>query len=71
MRTLWGKRGWRNSYPQRRFPCAVAHATGKEVAKLPLTPPRVLEVIDGKDMGLDFSHIKRDWALNTIGFSYR
>ena len=51
--------------------CAVAHATGKEVAKLPLTPPRVLEVIDGKDMGLDFSHIKRDWALNTIGFSYR
>ena len=51
--------------------CAIAQATGKEVANLPLTPPRVLEVIDGKDIGLDFSHIKRDWALNTIGFSNR
>ena len=48
--------------------CAVANATGKPVNQLPLTPPRVLEVIDGKDGTMDFPHIDTDWAANTIGF---
>lgn len=49
--------------------CAVANATGQPVSKLPLTPPRVLEVIDGKDQAFDFTYIDRDWSKNTIGFS--
>ena len=73
MRTVWGKRAGEIPILNvgAAIACAVAQATGKEVAKLPLTPPRVLEVIDGKDVGLDFPHIKREWALNTIGYSYR
>jgi len=49
--------------------CAVADATGQPVNQLPLTPPHVLEVIDGKQGETDFRHIDRNWAKNTIRYS--
>ena len=49
--------------------CAVANATGQPVHQLPLTPPRVLKVIDGKDKTLNFPHISPVWKENTIGFA--
>ena len=48
--------------------CAVANATGQPVHQLPLTPPRVLQVLDGKDEILDFPHISSVWKDNTIRF---
>jgi CO/xanthine dehydrogenase Mo-binding subunit len=47
--------------------CAVARATGRAVAELPLTPPRVLQLLLAPDQKLDFSHIKGQWKENTIG----
>ena len=49
--------------------CAVANATGQPVHQLPLTPPKVLQIIDGKDAPLNFPHIKSNWKDNTIGFA--
>jgi len=49
--------------------CAVANATGQPVHQLPLTPPRVLQIIDGKDAKLNFPHISSIWKENTIGFA--
>lgn len=40
--------------------CAVSNATGKQVNELPLTPPRVLEMIDAKSAPLILDHIVRD-----------
>jgi len=49
--------------------CAVANATGQPVHQLPLTPPRVLQVLDGKDAILNFPHISPVWKDNTIRFA--
>ncbi|MCS3481135.1 CO/xanthine dehydrogenase Mo-binding subunit [Bradyrhizobium elkanii] len=46
--------------------CAVANATGKRVRELPLTPPRVLELLLERKPGLALSHIAEVWADNLI-----
>ncbi|MCA6100759.1 xanthine dehydrogenase family protein molybdopterin-binding subunit [Bradyrhizobium australafricanum] len=46
--------------------CAVANATGKRVQELPLTPPRVLELLLERKPGLALSHIAEVWADNLI-----
>ena len=46
--------------------CAVADALGKPVGELPLTPPRVLALIDGPSAPLDHPHISRRWADNIL-----
>ncbi|MFQ3453803.1 xanthine dehydrogenase family protein molybdopterin-binding subunit [Bradyrhizobium sp. UFLA01-814] len=46
--------------------CAVANATGKRVQKLPLTPPRVLELLLERKPGLALSHIAEVWADNLV-----
>ncbi|WP_324753225.1 xanthine dehydrogenase family protein molybdopterin-binding subunit [Roseovarius sp. Pro17] len=42
--------------------CAVANATGKPVNSLPLTPPRVADLIDGKLSAPEMSHVSLNWA---------
>ncbi|MDW9356467.1 molybdopterin-dependent oxidoreductase [Sinorhizobium meliloti] len=49
--------------------CAVSRAIGKPVHELPLTPPRVLELIMNAPRHLDHAHISRTWAHNTIADS--
>lgn len=46
--------------------CAVANAIGRPVSELPLTPPRVLELLLGAEKPLDFPHIAEEWAANTL-----
>ncbi|UHD43859.1 xanthine dehydrogenase family protein molybdopterin-binding subunit [Aureimonas altamirensis] len=46
--------------------CAVANAIGKPVGRLPLTPPRVLRLLHGRETPVAFPHIARDWAENTL-----
>jgi CO/xanthine dehydrogenase Mo-binding subunit len=46
--------------------CAVANATGKRVQELPLTPPRVLELILDRKPDLVLSHISDRWNDNLI-----
>jgi len=48
--------------------CAVADAIGKPVSELPLTPPRVLALIDGRTGPLDLPHIHPRWRDNTLAF---
>jgi CO/xanthine dehydrogenase Mo-binding subunit len=45
--------------------CAVADATGRNIDQIPLTPPRVLGVLDGAD-GIRHTHIPRDWRANVL-----
>ena len=40
--------------------CAVADATGKPVSELPLTPPRMLSLLQDREGVIDLKHI--DWA---------
>lgn len=47
--------------------CAVANATGKKVNELPLTPPRVLELMSEDSRSLDLEHIQSDWEKNVLG----
>ena len=47
--------------------CAVADAIGRPVSTLPLTPPRVLALLDGRDGPLDHPHIARNWRDNVLG----
>lgn len=49
--------------------CAVANATGKPVSRLPLTPPRVLELLISDEPRLDHPHISSDWSRNVIPLS--
>ncbi|WP_456668860.1 xanthine dehydrogenase family protein molybdopterin-binding subunit [Bradyrhizobium sp. USDA 3240] len=44
--------------------CAVANATGKRIQELPLTPPRVLELLLDRKQDLTFPHIADAWADN-------
>ena len=47
--------------------CAVAHATGRTVRQIPLTPPRVLDLIDGVEpSGPPLDQIKRRWSDNLL-----
>jgi CO/xanthine dehydrogenase Mo-binding subunit len=46
--------------------CAVANATGKRVQELPLTPPRVLELILDRKPDLAFPHISDTWTDNLV-----
>ena len=47
--------------------CAVARAIGKPVRQLPLTPPRVLGLIHGREPATEFPHVAPGWAANTLG----
>jgi CO/xanthine dehydrogenase Mo-binding subunit len=44
--------------------CAVARATERDVRDLPLTPPKVLALLQRRDPVPDFAHISADWAEN-------
>ncbi|WP_029080239.1 xanthine dehydrogenase family protein molybdopterin-binding subunit [Bradyrhizobium sp. th.b2] len=46
--------------------CAVANATGKRVQELPLTPPRVLELLLDSKQDLALTHIAAAWADNLV-----
>jgi CO/xanthine dehydrogenase Mo-binding subunit len=47
--------------------CAVANATGRPVREIPLTPPRVLDLIDGEGVsGPALAHIARRWSDNLL-----
>jgi CO/xanthine dehydrogenase Mo-binding subunit len=46
--------------------CAVANATGKRVQELPLTPPRVLELLLDRKQELALPHIAEAWADNLV-----
>jgi CO/xanthine dehydrogenase Mo-binding subunit len=46
--------------------CAVANATGKRVQELPLTPPRVLELLLGRKADLVFPEIAPRWRDNLL-----
>jgi CO/xanthine dehydrogenase Mo-binding subunit len=46
--------------------CAVANATGRRVQEIPLTPPRVLELMLGDNRPLEFPHIAPAWSDNVI-----
>ncbi len=46
--------------------CAVAHATGKQVSTLPLTPPRIAALIDGTVATLNLDHIDAHWSHNKL-----
>ncbi|GLK83884.1 aldehyde oxidase [Ancylobacter defluvii] len=46
--------------------CAVANATGARVQELPLTPPRVLAMLLGRQRELAFPHIRPAWDDNLV-----
>lgn len=46
--------------------CAVADATGKRIQELPLTPPRVLELLLGRKRDLTLPHIAGAWSDNLV-----
>ncbi|MGH8115634.1 MAG: molybdopterin cofactor-binding domain-containing protein, partial [Rhodanobacteraceae bacterium] len=46
--------------------CAVANATGLRVQETPLTPPRVLGLILGREPELTLRHISPDWWDNVF-----
>jgi CO/xanthine dehydrogenase Mo-binding subunit len=46
--------------------CAVSNAIGRRVQELPLTPPRVLELILGNDRALTLPHIADAWRDNVL-----
>ncbi|MCD2172562.1 xanthine dehydrogenase family protein molybdopterin-binding subunit [Rhizobium sp. C4] len=46
--------------------CAVANATGKPVRELPLTPPRVLGLLKGRETSPEFPHIAASFEANTL-----
>ena len=46
--------------------CAVSNATGRRVQEIPLTPPRVLELLMGNNPPLDFPHIAEAWRDNVL-----
>lgn len=46
--------------------CAVANATGKPIWELPLTPPRVLELLLDQRPTLSLPHIAEAWTDNLV-----
>lgn len=49
--------------------CAVANAIGKPIYELPLTPPRVLNLILNDHSMPELDHISRHWNENTLGMT--
>jgi CO/xanthine dehydrogenase Mo-binding subunit len=47
--------------------CAVARATGRDVSELPLTPPHVLSLIQGRTGRIDHPQISSQWSENLLG----
>jgi CO/xanthine dehydrogenase Mo-binding subunit len=50
--------------------CAVSNAISRRVQELPLTPPRVLELILGNDQPLKLRHIADAWRDNMLTRSF-
>jgi CO/xanthine dehydrogenase Mo-binding subunit len=46
--------------------CAVSNATGRRVQEIPLTPPRVLELLIGDEPSLHLPHIMDSWRDNLL-----
>ncbi|MFC3226120.1 xanthine dehydrogenase family protein molybdopterin-binding subunit [Marinibaculum pumilum] len=46
--------------------CAVANATGRPVHEIPLTPPRVLALLEGEGGPPELPHIAQDWRANLL-----
>jgi hypothetical protein len=46
--------------------CAAANATGKRVQELPLTPPRVLELLLNRKPELSLPHVAEAWMDNLV-----
>lgn len=46
--------------------CAVADATGRQVRRLPLTPPRVLGLLRGHDDNPDLEHLSGGWRQHVL-----
>lgn len=46
--------------------CAVANATGKQVSALPLTPPKIMALIDDRNPQLRHDHIRDEWLENVL-----
>ncbi|WP_137391031.1 xanthine dehydrogenase family protein molybdopterin-binding subunit [Rhodoligotrophos defluvii] len=46
--------------------CAVANAIGRRVQQTPLTPPRVLGLLLGREPDVDLPHIGDDWWDNVL-----
>ncbi|UPK37734.1 xanthine dehydrogenase family protein molybdopterin-binding subunit [Bradyrhizobium sp. 186] len=46
--------------------CAIADATGKPIRELPLTPPRVLELLLDQRSTLSLPHIAEAWTDNLV-----
>jgi CO/xanthine dehydrogenase Mo-binding subunit len=46
---------------------AVANAIGRPVTELPLTPPRLLALLSGREGGPQLDHISRHWSGNVLG----
>ncbi|MBS3650453.1 xanthine dehydrogenase family protein [Pseudaminobacter sp. 19-2017] len=46
--------------------CAVANATGRRVQQTPLTPPRVLGLLLGREPAIELPHIADDWWENVL-----
>ncbi len=46
--------------------CAASHATGKSLSELPMTPPRVLELLMGVSAPTTLNHISSRWRENVL-----
>lgn len=46
--------------------CAVANATGRRVQEIPLTPPRVLGLLLGRQSDVQLPHIAANWRDNIL-----
>ncbi len=46
--------------------CAISNATGKQVSELPLTPPKVLALLEDRTPKLEHLHISPVWPENTL-----
>ncbi|GAB6987010.1 xanthine dehydrogenase family protein molybdopterin-binding subunit [Nocardioides pyridinolyticus] len=46
--------------------CAVSDATGRDVRQIPLTPPRVLGLLKGRDEGPDLGHVPSSWRDSVL-----
>jgi len=52
--------------PPAAVACAVANATGLRIQHLPLTPPRVLGLLLGKEPAVELPHIAENWWDNVL-----
>lgn len=52
--------------PPAAIACAVANAAGCRIQQLPMTPPRVLGYLTGREPVLELPHIDDDWWGNVL-----